>query len=101
MGDILEHRPEISLHALLDWSSYKTMRVLAKSGAHMIVVFIDSGSTHNFISNKMATMLQLTVIPTKSFNVKVANGEPLQCHGRFENVPNHLQEIPFVPTLYA
>ncbi|KAL4318963.1 hypothetical protein GQ457_18G015170 [Hibiscus cannabinus] len=101
MGDILEHRPEISLHALSGWSSYKTMRVLAKIGAHTIVVLIDSGSTHNFISNKMATMLQLPVIPTKSFNVKVANGEPLQCHGRFENVPIHLQGIPFVLTLYA
>ncbi|KAL4379488.1 hypothetical protein GQ457_02G040490 [Hibiscus cannabinus] len=101
MGDILEHQPEISLHALSGWSSYKTMRVLATIGAHTTVVLIDSGSTHNFISNKMATMLQLPVIPTKSFNVKVANGEPLQCHGRFENVPIHLQGIPFVLTLYA
>ncbi|KAL4342507.1 hypothetical protein GQ457_08G023100 [Hibiscus cannabinus] len=101
MGDILEHRPEISLHALSGWSSYKIMRVLAKIGAHTIVVLIDIGSTHNFISNKMATMLQLTVIPTKSFNVKVTNGEPLQCHGRFENVPIHLQEIHFLLTLYA
>ncbi|KAK8579978.1 hypothetical protein V6N12_070271 [Hibiscus sabdariffa] len=100
MGDILEHRPEISLHTLSGWSSYKTMRVLAKIGTHTIVVLIDSGSTHNFISNKMSTMLQLPVIPTKSFNVKVSNGEPLQCHGRFDNVPIHLQGIPFVLTLY-
>ncbi|KAK8546572.1 hypothetical protein V6N12_027349 [Hibiscus sabdariffa] len=75
--DTLELQPEISLHALSGWSSHKTMRVLAKIGTHAIVVLIDSGSTHNFISKKMEKMLQLPVLPTKSFNVKVANGEPL------------------------
>ncbi|KAL4278328.1 hypothetical protein GQ457_03G010840 [Hibiscus cannabinus] len=101
IDDTLELQPEISLHALSGWSSHKTMRVLAKIGTHAIVVLIDSGSTHNFISKKMATMLQLPVIPTKSFNVKVANGEPLQCQGRFENVPVDIQGIPFILTLYA
>ncbi|KAK8482065.1 hypothetical protein V6N11_063350 [Hibiscus sabdariffa] len=35
------------------------------------------------------------------FNVKVANGEPLQCQGRFENLPVDIQGINFVLTLYA
>lgn len=80
---------------------YEVGVYLKRFGAQAIVVLIDSGSTHNFISKHMATMLKLPVIPTKSYNVKVANGEPLKCQGRFENVPVDLQGIPFVLTLYA
>jgi hypothetical protein len=96
-----EFQPEISLHALTGLSAYKTMRVLAKIGPYEIVVLIDNGSTHNFISEKVASLLQLPVIPTDSFNVCVANGRPLQCQGRFENVHISLQGIPFILTLYA
>jgi hypothetical protein len=89
-----EFQPEISLHALSGLAAYKTMRVLAKIGPYEIVVLIDSGSTHNFISEKVASLLQLPVIPTDSFKVRVANGRPLQCQGRFENVHISLQGIP-------
>jgi tRNA(Ser,Leu) C12 N-acetylase TAN1 len=62
------------------------MRVLAKIGPYEMVVLIDSRYTYNFISEKMANMLQLPIVPTKSFNVRVANRGPLKCQGRFENV---------------
>ena len=39
--------------------------------------------------------MQLPVVPTKPFNVKVANGDSLKCQGRFENVSVLLQGIPF------
>ena len=44
-----------------------------------MVVLIDSGSTYNFISEKEVNMLQLPIVPTDSFNVRVANGGPLKC----------------------
>ena len=99
--DHQEAQPEISLHALSGWSDYRTMRVTARIGQCEMVVLIDSGSTHNFISEKIANLLQLPVVPTKHFNVKVANGGPLKCQGRFENVQVLLQGIPFYLTLYA
>jgi hypothetical protein len=77
------------------------MRVLAKIGPYEVVVLIDNESTHNFISERVTNMLQLPVVPTKSFNVRVANGGPLKCQGRFENVHIALQGIPFILTLYA
>ncbi|KAL6320971.1 hypothetical protein AAG906_010780 [Vitis piasezkii] len=93
--------PEISFHALTGWSTPKTMRITAKIGQHEVVVLIDSGSTHNFISEKVADMLHLPVVPTKPFTVKVANGTPLKCQGRFEHVHVILQGIPFSLTLYS
>jgi len=77
------------------------MRVMEKIGHYEMVVLIDSRFTHNFISEKVANMLQLPVVPTDSFNVRVASGGPLKCQGRFENVHIALQGIPFVLTLYA
>ena len=70
----LEGEPEISLHALTGWSPHKTMRVKANIKSHELIVLIDSGSTHNFISERIANSLQLPVQFTKPFNIKIANG---------------------------
>nr|TKS07906.1 hypothetical protein D5086_0000109460 [Populus alba] len=87
--------PKISSHALTGWTTSKTMRVLARIGPCKVAILINSGSTHNFISEKIANLLQLAVVPTRPFNVKVANGNPLKCEGRFELVSILLQGIPF------
>ncbi|KAJ0009874.1 hypothetical protein Pint_33368 [Pistacia integerrima] len=60
--------PEISLHALTGWTAAKTMRITAKIGTYEGIVLIDSGSTHNFISDKVAGLLRLPVVPTEPFN---------------------------------
>ncbi|KAL6331615.1 hypothetical protein AAG906_011555 [Vitis piasezkii] len=81
---LVEQEPEISLYALAGWSESRTMRIYAQIGQHQLVALIDSGSTHNFISEKMATMLQLPVVPTRPFPVRVANGTPMQCRWKYE-----------------
>ncbi|KAH9763048.1 hypothetical protein KPL70_001041 [Citrus sinensis] len=93
--------PEISLHALTGWTSPQTMRVTATIGSQHVMVLIDSGSTHNFLSERVARLIRLPVIPTKSFAVRVANGERLTCQGRFEEVQVNLQGITFSLTLYS
>jgi hypothetical protein len=93
--------PEITLHALTGWSALRTMRVDAKVGFFDVVVLIDSGSTHNFMSTRMADLLRLPVVPTEAFTVRVANGARLQCQGKFEKVQVLLQGIPFSLTLYS
>ncbi|KAJ0031866.1 hypothetical protein Pint_12959 [Pistacia integerrima] len=64
-ADLIE--PEISLHELTGWSIPRTMRIKARICHHELEVLIDSGSTHNFLSAKMAQILQLSIIPTKPF----------------------------------
>lgn len=96
-----QEKLEISLHARTGWSTARTMRVTAKVGPYKLIVLIDSGSTHNFINENVARLLQLPAVPTEPFNVKVANGDPLKCQGRFENVQVLLQGIPFTLTLYS
>lgn len=59
---------------------------MARIGSYEIVVLIDSGSTHNFISTRLANLLQLPIEPTTTFSVRVANEEKLMCQGKFEKV---------------
>jgi len=61
--------PEISLHALIGWTTTKYICVTAKIRTCQVVVLIDNGSTYNFISDKMASLLHLPVVPTEPFNV--------------------------------
>ncbi|KAJ8767406.1 hypothetical protein K2173_017450 [Erythroxylum novogranatense] len=96
-----EIEPEISLHALTGWSSAGTMRLAIQIKSLELLCLIDSGSTHNFINEKVAGTLKLSVEATRPFNVKVANGDPLQCSGKFRNTPTLLQDIPFSITFYS
>ncbi|XP_073266436.1 uncharacterized protein [Populus alba] len=66
--------PEITLHALTGWAAPKTMRITARIGLSDVIALIDSGSTHNFISERLANALRIPVVPTTSFTVRVANG---------------------------
>ncbi|KAJ0084052.1 hypothetical protein Patl1_30306 [Pistacia atlantica] len=83
-GEVQE--PEITLHTLTGWAGPKTMCIIAKMSPHEVVVLVNSGSTNNFISDRLANLLRLPVIPTKAFFVRVANGEKLKCQGRYDKV---------------
>ena len=66
-----------------------------------VIILIDSGSTHNFISERTATLLRLLVVPTEPFKVQVANGDSLKCRGRFDEASLNLQGVVFSLTLYS
>lgn len=78
--------PEITLRALTGWFAPRAMRMTAKMGHLEAVVLIDSGLTHNFISECLASMLRLLVVSAERFIVRVANGEKLTCQGCFDKV---------------
>lgn len=77
------------------------MRVLVTVHKQQLAALIDSGPTHNFSSDKVVDRLQLPVVPTTPFLVKVANGQPLSCHGRFEKVDINIQGMVFKLNLYS
>lgn len=56
---------------------------------------------HNFISDRLASMLHLPVVPTETFTVRVANGERLKCQGCFDKVVVNIQGIEFYLTLFS
>ena len=72
---------EITLYALLGSPSLGTIRVLGCIKHKDVVIFIDSGSTHNFldVSTWLALAFPLSIEDT--FEVKVANGAMLKTRG--------------------
>lgn len=53
-GDVdnksLDYQSKISLHALSGRTNHNTIQVMEKIGSYQVLVLIDSGSTHHFIS---------------------------------------------------
>ena len=74
--------PGISLHAMSGSDAPETMRVRGAIGIVSTVVLLDSGSTHNFVSERLATKLNLQPATNKKVTVEVASGEKLSSKGK-------------------
>jgi predicted aspartyl protease len=71
---------QISLHALMGHTIPQTLRVMGHIQQSPVVVLVDSGSTHNFIQDRVAKKLNLPTEPAAhEFKVLVGNGEELDC----------------------
>ena len=51
----IESQPQISLHAIAGVRTRDTMQVIVQLGRVTVTVLLDSGSTHNFVSEAVAT----------------------------------------------
>lgn len=57
------------------------MRVIGNLVGGKVIVLIDTGNTHNFLSQEVVQQLQIPVEPVKSMKVKVTSGEHMQTVG--------------------
>ncbi|KAH9766092.1 hypothetical protein KPL70_002068 [Citrus sinensis] len=85
--------PEISLHVISGVKALSTMQVEETIGSLTTIVLVDSGSTHNFISEDIARKLGLQPKVEEQFKVVVASGERLPSCGKCTNVTLLLQGI--------
>ncbi|XP_052204119.1 uncharacterized protein LOC127809399 [Diospyros lotus] len=96
-----DEQPEVSLHALAGSSGPQTMRVTAMLRNREVSLLIDNGSTHNFISTRIAQRLQIPITHIDSFHVRVASGEKLTCTQQCKGVNLKIQHIAVTVDLYA
>lgn len=59
------------------------------------MVLVDSGSSHNFISGKVARHLHLPITSTNEFNVRIADRGQLCCQEKHEAVTLEIQGFSF------
>ena len=85
-----EEEPAISLHAITGIQGPRTMRLRGIVGCCRIVLLVDSGSTHNFISSTTTKKLGITPALTGKMEVLVANEEKLSSWGGGLPRSNHL-----------
>lgn len=63
------------MQSLIGLTAEKSMRMKGKIAETEVVVLIDSGATSNFISAKLARLINLPVTDTRGFGVSVGNGQ--------------------------
>lgn len=95
-----EETPEISLHAMAGTTSPQTMRLRGHLGRQLVVILIDSGSTHNFIDPTASKKAGISIHQNKAVEVMVANGDRLTGTGFCKEVSQLIQEIPIVTEFY-
>ncbi|KAH7572255.1 hypothetical protein JRO89_XS04G0228500 [Xanthoceras sorbifolium] len=92
--------PEISVHAIAGLRAPKTMQVGGSMQSKSVTVLIDSGNTHNFISESAARRVGLQPKTEGKMEVMVASGEKLNCPDKCSNVQLKLQRIPIVAEFF-
>ncbi|XP_031254518.1 uncharacterized protein LOC116112528 [Pistacia vera] len=93
--------PLIPLHAISGSLGNRTMWVRAMIHHQELNALIDSGSSHNFINQSMVSRLNLVVTPITPFCVRIASGDKLECHARYDKVPISIQGFDFETTLFG
>ncbi|KAK2407034.1 hypothetical protein QL285_042695 [Trifolium repens] len=96
-----ETYPQISLHALMGHTIPQTIRLLGHIDHQPLTILIDSGSTHNFVQDRVAKQLGLTLEPTQSFQVLVGNGEELNCSHMSHQTPLFIDSHLFLVDLFV
>lgn len=77
---------KVSLHALMGSTGTGTIKVQGLIQNKPISILLDSGSTHNFVSQRLAKLLSLRTTPCTPFKITVANGEHLECKSSIDHL---------------
>ncbi|RZS02680.1 hypothetical protein BHM03_00032760 [Ensete ventricosum] len=87
--------PQLVTHTVPSLASYTTLQKLKIEGfleQQSVIVLVDAGSIHNFMSSKVAAHLMLHKEDYNAFKVNVANGQILKCNQKCPWVKLSLQE---------
>lgn len=71
----------ISLHALTGIDISNTTKLQVRVKDRTLVALVDTGYTHTFIREAVATQLGLQVTPRLGLSIKVANGDNIASSG--------------------
>ena len=92
--------PCYSLHAVAGVRLSDTLRVRVMVGSVSLVALSDSGSSHNFISERAAQRTGLLVVSRPRLSAVVANGERIACPGVLPQAPFVIQGSSFTADLF-
>ncbi|KAK0600484.1 hypothetical protein LWI29_015417 [Acer saccharum] len=82
---------DVSLHSLMGLTSSTTMKLKGQLGSRDVVVLVDSGASHSFISAKVVDELGLVCEETNRYRIQVGNGMCFKQAGVCKAVELYLQ----------
>ncbi|XP_071681602.1 uncharacterized protein [Lolium perenne] len=92
---------KISLLAVTGIPTSDTMQVAIRIGDRDLVALLDSGSTHNFIHEELATIVGLPFSSDRRLGVTVANGDRVTCRGLLKQAAITIDTENFLVDLHA
>eukprot|EP00253_Pinus_taeda_P012985 PITA_12985 len=99
--DNVSDEPVISLHALAGISSPQTLKIRGFIKHRPVVVLIDSGSTDNFIHQKVVEIVHCFVRAVSNFHVQIVDRGTMKCEGRCENVKLQMGDYQLKTHMFA
>ena len=91
----------ISVQALLGSENCQTMRLQGRIKNQLVIVLVDSGSTHNFIDSTVAKRLGCALHTIKELQVTVANGTVIHSHGACKELQWEVQGFQQLTDFYV
>nr|GEX05279.1 retrotransposon Gag domain, retroviral aspartyl protease [Tanacetum cinerariifolium] len=70
-----------------------TMKVHGMLHSTEVLILIDAGSTHNFISDVLVNKLKPTTQPLAPFGVQIGNGDVIRCGQICKNLPVQINDL--------
>jgi hypothetical protein len=92
--------PEISIHAISGSLSPNTILIVGIIQQQMVVILVDSGSTHNFLDPATVSKARSPKLISKVIGVKVANGQLMSSEGKCPVVSIRVQGNTFCTEFY-
>lgn len=65
---------ELSINSVVGLLNLDTMKLKGKINGEVVIVLIDCGAKHNFISKKLVSLLKLPMEETSNYGVKLGSG---------------------------
>ena len=87
---------ELSLNSVVGLSEPRTMKLKGEIHGKEVVVFIDCGATHNFISKSVVESLQILRQGTSQYGVVIGSGKQIRGMGVCKGVVLQLQGITII-----
>ncbi|KAJ9562283.1 hypothetical protein OSB04_007443 [Centaurea solstitialis] len=84
---------EVHLNSVVGITNPKTMKMEGLVGDLRVVILIDSGATHNFISTEIVERKKIKVEKTKEYMIKLGLGERVKGNGLCKQVEVNVQGL--------
>lgn len=82
---------EVSLNSVVGLTNPRTMKLKGELRGKGVVVMIDPGATHNFISKEVVSKLGIPISGGRSYEISLGNGAVVKGQGTCKGVQLQLQ----------
>lgn len=89
-----------SMNSIVGFTGNKTMKLKGKIKDKKVLVLIDSGASHNFISTDLVEALKIPIEKSSQFEVRVGDGYNVKGVGICHNVVMEMQGVKVQQTFY-